>query len=342
MPNTTSSTVGVVTWGGIRFIHNWGTANTFLGPNAGNFTMTGSGENVGIGPNALSANTTGASNTAIGTFALQANTGSNFNTAVGRATLLVSTGSSNTAVGAYALDANTTGTLNIAMGQDALGNNSSGSNNIAIGTLSGNNATTGSNNIIIGNAGVAAEGSTTRIGTGGTQTRAFIAGISGVTTGGTGAAVMIDSNGQLGTISSSQRFKYDVQDMGSASNRLLQLRPVMFRYKQAQNDGSHPLQYGLIAEEVARVYPELVQFAPTGEVNTVLYHLLPAMLLNEAQKQNAEIAALNTEITTLRRQVEQLKEEQTEIRQLRADVERLKASGKSRPAALVTTVLALP
>src|SRR5207244_751394 len=112
------------------------------------------------------------------------------------------------------------------------------------------------------------------------QTRTFVAGVSGVATGGIGTAVVVDADGQLGTISSSRRFKYDIHAMDEATSKLLQLRPVTFRYKQAQNDGSHPLQYGLIAEEVADVYPELVQYDPkTGELNAVLYQALPAMLL---------------------------------------------------------------
>ena len=123
-----------------------------------------------------------------------------------------------------------------------------------------------------------------RIGTSGTQTSFFAAGINGVMTGGAGTAVLVDSNGQLGTISSSRRFKEDIQDMADASSGLLQLRPVTFRYQQPYADGSKPIDYGLIAEEVADVYPDLVVKAPHGQVETVQYHKLTPMLLNEVQE----------------------------------------------------------
>jgi hypothetical protein len=111
----------------------------------------------------------------------------------------------------------------------------------------------------------------------------------------------------LGTVSSSRRFKYDIQSMDDATNKLFQLRPVTFRYKQAQTDGSHPLQYGLIAEEVAEVYPELVQYdLKTGEPNTVLYNALPAMLLNEVQKQQRQIDDQQQQIRSLQEQLSQL------------------------------------
>jgi len=96
---------------------------------------------------------------------------------------------------------------------------------------------------------------------------------------------MIDSNGQLGTVGSSARFKEDVHDMGEASSGLLQLRPVTFRYRQPFSDGSKPVQYGLIAEEVERVYPDLVARSADGRIESVKYQVLDAMLLNEPQKQ---------------------------------------------------------
>ena len=99
-----------------------------------------------------------------------------------------------------------------------------------------------------------------------------------------GVEVYIDSNGQLGTVTSSRRFKKDIHDMGSVTDRLMQLRPVTFRYKEAAENGAHPVQYGLIAEEVAKVYPELVQYDKAGKPFTIYYHLLTPMLLNELQK----------------------------------------------------------
>jgi hypothetical protein len=110
---------------------------------------------------------------------------------------------------------------------------------------------------------------------------------------------MIDSNGNLGTVSSSRRYKEDIQDMGEASNGILRLRPVTFRYKKAFDDGSKPIQYGLIAEEVAEVYPDLVARSTDGRVESVKYHLLDSMLLNELQKQNATIDAQGEQIRSL-------------------------------------------
>ena len=121
-------------------------------------------------------------------------------------------------------------------------------------------------------------------------------GISGVTTAGVAVPVLIDTSGQLGTISSSRRFKKDIHDMGGASRGLLRLRPVTFRYKAKSSES---VQYGLIAEEVAEVYPELVQYSPSGEAQTVLYHLLDAMLLNEVQRQEKEISALKERLARL-------------------------------------------
>jgi polyhydroxyalkanoate synthesis regulator phasin len=133
------------------------------------------------------------------------------------------------------------------------------------------------------------------------QTSFFVAGVSGVATGlASPVAVMIDASGQLGTMSSSRRFKEDIQDMGDASNALMRLRPVTFRYKQPYADGAKPIDYGLIAEEVADVYPDLVAYSPSGEVQTVQYQKVNAMLLNEVQKQHQQIQAQNEQIKELK------------------------------------------
>jgi hypothetical protein len=145
---------------------------------------------------------------------------------------------------------------------------------------------------------MAGESNTIRIGNG-NNNRAFIAGIYGVPSGLPGTAVFVDANGQLGTMSSSRRFKDDIEDMGDASSDLMKLRPVTFRYKQAQEDGSHPLQYGLVAEEVAEVNPGLVQFDKDGQPQTVLYHVLPSLLLNEAQKEHQRVDAQEKVIQVL-------------------------------------------
>jgi hypothetical protein len=278
-----------------------------------------------IGTEALSANTIGSSNTAIGADALQSNTGGNgntgtgisalkynttgsFNTATGAGSLANNTtGSNNTASGQAALYSNTTGVNSTAIGYQAQYNNLTGNNNIAIGYLASFNVSNGnSNNIHIGNQGVANDGAVTnsgviRIGTSGTQTSFFVAGVSGVPTGlGSPVPVLIDANGQLGTMSSSQRFKEDIQDMGDSSSGLMRLRPVTFRYKQPYTDGSKPIDYGLIAEEVADVYPDLVAYSPSGEVQTVQYQKVNAMLLNEVQKQHQQILQQNGRIQELK------------------------------------------
>jgi Chaperone of endosialidase len=255
--------------------------------------------NTAAGVFALENNTTGTTNTAVGTFALQNNVDSSGNTAVGYGALMNNLTGDNTGIGANALGSTTYGLANTAMGIGALERNTTGSGNIAIGYLAGSNLTTGSGNINIGNDGVTGEADTIRIGDS-DQTRTFIAAISGVTTGGRAVGVVVDSNGQLGTISSSRRFKDEILDMGEASRGLSRLRPVTFRYKQALTDGSRPLHYGLIAEEVAEIYPELVVYDPkTGEPQTVLYHELPAMLLNELQKQAAELTELRARLASL-------------------------------------------
>jgi len=268
--------------------------NVFLGPFAGNTTMTGN-HNTGIGAGALAFNTDGFNNTAIGAGALESNTIGDGNTAIGQLALISNSGDSNTAVGDGALAINTDGFNNTAIGKNALTSNTTGQGNIGIGHNGGANLTTGFNNICIGSPGVAGESGTIRVGF--SQTKTFVVGVNGVMTGGTGIPVVIDSNGQLGTVSSSARFKDEIQDMGDATEGLLKLRPVTFRFK-AQPEGR--TQFGLIAEEVEKVMPELVVCSSSGEVETVLYHEMPAMLLNELQKQQREIQELKSELSILR------------------------------------------
>jgi hypothetical protein len=195
-------------------------------------------------------------------------------------------GNSNTASGYESLYANTSGTQNTATGLHALAANTTGSNNIAEGYHGGYNLTTGSNNIDIGNVGVAGESATIRIGTTSTQTAAYVAGIS--TAKVTGSAVYITSSGQLGVLASSERYKTAIVPMGSDSAKLVQLRPVSFRLKK---DATGTRQYGLIAEQVAKVYPELVIRNASGRIDGVRYDELAPMLLNEVQQQQSKIAA---------------------------------------------------
>jgi hypothetical protein len=240
------------------------------------------GGSVALGEGGLSVNT-GSQNVAVGVLALERNT----------------PGHGNTGIGGIALNNNLTGSDNTAIGIGALSSNIDGSANIAIGRLAGTAFIRGgSNNIVIGHRGEVRDANTIRLGT--NQTRTFIAGIRGQNPEGSGEqVVVIDSNGQLGTISSSRQFKEDIADMGDASTGLLALRPVTFRYKQISANGSKSLEYGLIAEEVADVYPDLIVRNEAGEIETVQYHKLTPMLLNELQRQERTIDALRAQIDAL-------------------------------------------
>ena len=291
-------------------LNTTGGANTAAGNSALVSNTTGS-YNAASGYAALYFNTTGSYNTASGANALSSNTTADYNTASGYRALNSNNGVSNTASGYEALYTNTTGTENTASGVHALAANMSGSNNIAEVYHAGYNLTTGSNNIDIGSPGVKAESGVIRIGTitgtTSTQSAAYIAGLYGVKTATAGTAVFIDSSGQLGTVSSSIRYKEDIQPIADASERLLKLRPVKFRYKKADVSGEKPIQYGLIAEEVAEVYPELVvRDATTGRIDGVRYDELAPMLVNEVQKQQSKNAAQDTRIRDLEQQVEKL------------------------------------
>jgi hypothetical protein len=237
-------------------------------------------------------------------------TDADYNTAIGiDAFNTTGTGEYNTAGGYKALYSNTSGTVNTAGGYWALESNTTGSYNTALGNGAGywSPIFSGSYNIYIGyNVSPAAynESNTIRIGVEGTQSATYIAGISTIT----GDAVYVDSSGRLGTLSSSRRHKEDIEDMGDASSGLMKLRPVSFHYKPEYAEGPRRLQYGLIAEEVAEVYPDLVLYDPkTGQPQTVYYHLVNAMLLNEVQKQQKELSALKEQVRELSALVEQNK-----------------------------------
>jgi hypothetical protein len=275
-----------------------GSHNNAMGLDAlyGNTTGT---DNTAIGDNALNGNSVGSFNTGTGASAINNNTSGSYNTANGGLALSNnSTGSYNTAVGYEALSSYVgspiTGSNNTATGTQALQNNTSGSGNIAVGYQAAYNVSSGnSNNIHIGSLGQSADDGVIRVGTLGTQTSFYAAGIYGVSSGSSSAIpVLVDSSGQLVTVSSSRRFKEDIQDMGDASSGLMNLRPVTFRYKKPLADGSQPVQYGLIAEEVAEVYPDLVARSADGQIDAVKYQLLDPLLLNEVQRQQAEIRSL--------------------------------------------------
>ena len=308
---------------GALFFHNLGTDSTALGLGA-LIANTGSGntavgrlamvsttgnDNTAVGSGAMFSNTTGFWNVAVGSQALNTNTTGVQNVAVGRRALLSSTVANNVAVGFEAMAADTTGGGNTAVGFSALTGNTTGNANIAIGFQAGVNVVAGNNNIYLGGQGLGDESNTVRIGNPIVQTSFFVAGTRGVTTGSNNAIpVLIDSNGQLGTVSSSRRFKEEIHDMGEASSGLMQLRPVTFRHKKPFADGSKPIQYGLIAEEVAEVYPDLVARSADGQIETVKYQVLPTMLLNEVQRQQSEIRGQADQIRALEQKNHALQE----------------------------------
>ena len=326
-------------------LNNTGSENTAIGAGALE-SNTGGLENTAIGTGALESNTLGLRNTATGALALETNTGDN-NTATGFTALLNNTnGSGNTADGEGALDENTTGAFNTADGWEALFGNSTGnyntatgagalgettgSNNIALGFAAGAYLTTGDNNIYIGNVGGGAESNKIRIGTRGTQRGTFIAGISGATVP-TGVAVIIDANGHLGTTTSSMRFKDEIRPMDKASEAILALKPVTFRYKK-EIDAERTPQFGLVAEQVEKVNPDLVARDEQGKPYTVRYDAVNAMLLNEflkehrkVEEQSRKIQEQDATITQFKKEMKtiaaRLKEQDSKIQKVSARLE---------------------
>jgi hypothetical protein len=264
--------------------------------------------NSAFGYDALTSNTIGSFNAAFGTEALARNqTGSN-NSAFGEGALFKNTGHDNSAFGLGALSNNGAGGSNTAVGAGALNGLISGNLNTALGKNAGN-ALTGSdsNNIIIGNTGVAGDNNFIRIGAPG-AVATFIAGIFGqAVDAGTGTSVAVDSNGKLGTVLSSGRFKHQVADMSTESDVLMKVRPVSFYYKP-ELDNSQTRQYGLIAEEVAEVAPELVIFDKDRQPLTVRYQFVNAMLLNEVQKQQRRIGEQQGSIDRQQAEIQELAE----------------------------------
>jgi hypothetical protein len=317
---------GNISRNGALFVHT--TGGTFVGAGAGANTTLYAFSNSGFGDSALQANTTGHSNSAFGAFALAVNTTGGGNSAFGSGALESNTtggtnaafgntalgfnrtglrnsafgpgslryndsGSDNVAMGYGALRYNT-GSYNTALGTRALELKSTGTSNIAIGAGAGSGLLNGSANIYIGNTGGSfTESGRIRVGTPGIHTATRVAGIRGVTTGQANAIpVLIDSDGQLGTASSSREVKTDIRDMGDATARLLELRPVTFRYREQSQTlpggGTAPPEYGLVAEEVAEVFPDLVVYDDAGRPFTVKYQELAPMLLNEMKRQRLE------------------------------------------------------
>jgi hypothetical protein len=346
-----------------------GTANTAMGFLALGLNTNGH-DNTAIGYQALTNNTgpgvaslavNGTNNTATGSQALYSNTEGHDNTAMGYQALFNNTeapshvqfrGSFNTAVGSQALYNNKYSGANTAMGYQALYNNTfdvtsfggntaigyqalynniTGSNNIALGPAAGDNLTTGDNNIDIGNEGMAAETNTTRIGTQGTQTKTFMAGIIGAPIA--GPTVHISGTGQLGIgPPSSVRFKDEIKPMDKASEAILALKPVMFRYKK-ELDPQGIAQFGLVAEEVEKINPDLVDRDAQGKVYTVRYEAVNAMLLNEFLKEHRKVEEQADTIAQLKSGMEALaatvKEQASQIQKVSDQLELTKPAPRT-------------
>ena len=251
-----------------------GHSNTALGFNT-LFRNLGGDSNTATGAGALTDNKSGNRNTARGAQALNRNAHKSDNTANGFNALNFSNGNGNTAIGSRALE-----------------NNFQGNNNIALGSEAGRNLDGGSSNIDIGNEGVAGEGSTIRIGSA-SQTKTFIAGISGA--GVTGAAVQVNAAGQLDTAPSSERFKNQIKQMDKVSEAVLALKPVTFRYK-TEIDPAGIQQFGLVAEDVEAVNPDLVIRDKEGKPYSVRYDQVNAMLLNEFLKEHRKVEELESAV----------------------------------------------
>ena len=294
--------------------------NTGIGFDALSANSTG-WENTAVGWEALANNSTGSSNVAMGAYALQ-NSNSGANTAIGYRTLVATSGPQNTAVGSEALSLNTTGYSNVAVGrsalyanlrgidnvavgQEALSQNENGSYNIAVGFQAGE-LITGDNNIAIGNPGVSEESNTIRIGTEGTHTKTYIAGIKDAPlVKGAALAVGITADGQLGVRASSARFKEEIHPMDKASEAILNLKPVTFRYKKELDPKGAP-QFGLVAEEVAKVNPALVVSDNQDKPFTVRYDEVNTMLLNEFLKEHQKVQELEATVAWQEKQIETL------------------------------------
>jgi hypothetical protein len=279
--------------------------HTVLGEDA-LFSITTGTENVAVGYEALHDTTSGLNNTATGHSALHGNVVGFNNTANGWHSLMITTGNQNTGVGC-----------------DALVNNTTGSNNIAVGFRAGVNLNTGSNNIDIGSNGVLGESNTIRIGNAGAQSAAFVAGIRGVAV--TGAQPLgVSVSGQLGVRASSARFKEAISSMDKSSEAILSLRPVSFRYKKELDPKEEP-QFGLVAEEVAKVNPDLVVADDQGKPFTVRYDEINVMLLNEFLKEHRKVETQDKKVqqleTTVARLEAALKQQAAQIQKVNEKVE---------------------
>jgi uncharacterized coiled-coil protein SlyX len=321
----TDGDFNTATGAGALFSNN-GDRNTAHGINALRFNTVGD-SNTAMGTNALYHNTTSSSNTAVGDSALFSNTTGSANTAIGDEALFSNTeGGGNTAVGVFALDENISGNFNTAVGRFAL-TNATGGFNTALGYFAGSSITTGAGNVVIGNSVAAAnETNRTWIKNINTTVQSFSAGVNNYVT-------VRMTDGRLGytAVVSSRRYKEDIEPMDKASEALLALKPVTFRLK-GELDPSHRPQWGLIAEDVEKVNPDLVDRNNKGEVESVRYDMVNAMLLNEFLKEHRKVEAQAASIAELKSTVAQqqkgmdvltaqLKEQAAQIQKVSAQLE---------------------
>jgi Chaperone of endosialidase len=304
---TTGSANTAVGWFSL-FSDTEGSFNTATG--AGALLFNTAGENTAFGTAALLFDTTGGGNTAVGTAALLNNTEGGNNTACGRVALKTNTtGSTNTATGNGALFSNDNGDDNTANGASALVANISGSGNTAIGSQALFFNTTGSGNIALGESagdGVSTADNVIAIGVGGENVSGtcYIGNIFGVTSA-SGTAVFVNSTGKLGTTTSSRRFKEGIKPMERTSEALFGLKPVTFNYKK-EIDPAGISQFGLVAEEVEKVNPDLVVRDKEGKAYSVRYDQVNAMLLNEFLKEHRKVEKLEATVADLAAQLQKL------------------------------------
>ena len=316
---------------------NTGDDNTAVGAVALLFNTTGI-QNTAIGSDALVSNTIGMQNTAVGTSALSNNISTSENTAVGFQALLnngstdiLATAIDNTAVGAHALESNIDGAFNTAIGDGALSSNN-GNGNIALGNNAGKNLTSGSHNIDIFDLGEPDESNTIRIGSDGIQTATFIAGVYVATAGPAPLAVMCGNDGKLSALASSRRFKHDIKAVDKASEAILALKPVSFRYN---DDPTNTPWVGLIAEEVASVNPDLIVRGKDGKPLSVRYDQVNAMLLNEFLKEHKTVQDLKSAAA---KQEATIANQQKQIEALTAGLQKVSAQLELNKAAPQTVL----
>jgi trimeric autotransporter adhesin len=296
-------------------LSNNGNDNTAVGTAALLFNSTGV-DNVAVGAAALVNNADGSDNNAVGAFALQANVSGTFNNAHGHQALVNNDGSQNNAMGDLAMFANTTGSFNTAVGDDALFNCVDGNSNVAIGDEAGTSIVSASNMVAIGVTGAGPFADTSNT--------CFIGSIfdQPVSDAGTAQDTFVDQFNVLGFLPSSRRFKHDIKPMDNASEAILALKPVSFKYN---SDKKGTTQYGLIAEEVAEVAPDLVFRDKNGDVQTVRSEQINMMLLNEFLKEHKKVQNLETTVAQQQKGMEvltaQLKEQAAQIQKVSAQVE---------------------